>query len=99
MSQTESVIERLLSSGIKGDVVVLFRKNPGIMDTREGVARRLGATASSIEKEISELVQMGFVKERTLGKQKVIYLDVTKDKVIQESAFDYVSRMMLNEES
>jgi hypothetical protein len=99
MSQTESVLGRLLSSGIKGDLVVLFRKNPGIMDTREGVARRLGTTASSIENEISELVQMGFLKERQLGTQKIIYLDVAKDKVIQESTLDYVTRMMINEEA
>jgi predicted transcriptional regulator len=99
MSHTESVLGRLLSSGLKGDLVVLFRKNPGIMDTREGVARRLGATTSSVTKEISELVQMGFLKERKFGKYEVVYLDVAKDKIIQESVYDHVSRTMLDEEA
>ena len=97
MSQTESVVGKLLSSGLKGDLVVMFRKNPGLMDTREGVARRLGATTSSIAKEISDLVQMGFLKERKFGKHVVIYLDVAKDRIIQESVLDHVSRMMPDE--
>ena len=85
MSQQEEW-RQLLDSGIKGDLVVLFRKNPGIIDTLDGVSRRLGVTPEAIEVEVSELVSMGFLKKKRFGNSEVIYLDEKRDREIQESA-------------
>jgi hypothetical protein len=91
LSQGQESWRELLSSGLKGDLVVLFRKNPGIVDTLEGVARRLGVTPDAIQTETSELLGLGFLKSKRFGNDSVVYLDETKDKEIQESAAKYLT--------
>src|SRR5690242_13847970 len=85
MSQKEAWQE-LLSSGLRGDIVVLFRKNPGIIDTLEGVARRLGVSMEAIEEDTSQLVKIGFLKMRRFGPHDALLLDEKRDREIQESA-------------
>lgn len=90
MTKPEEPWRQLISSGLKGDLVVLFRKNPGIMDTLDGVARRLGAHVSEIEQEVSDLVALGFLKKKKLVKHDVFYLSEERDKEIQDSVARYL---------
>lgn len=75
-------------------MVVLFRKNPGIIDTVEGVARRLGVAADAIQGDASDLVTVGFLKMKRFGENDVIYLDEKRDREIQESATKYLASKM-----
>jgi predicted transcriptional regulator len=59
---------RLLSSEVKGDLLVMFHKNPGIMDTMDGVARRIGRTASAVETDVEDLVKLGLLRKKRIGK-------------------------------
>ncbi len=90
MSRPDESWRQLISSGLKGDLVVLFRKNPGIMDTMEGIARRIGASGPAIESGVSDLVSLGFLKKKKLGKYDVFYLNEEKDKEIQDSVANYL---------
>jgi len=79
---------------------VLFRQNPGIIDTNEGVARRLGVDPDAIDKEIQELIDVGFLRKREFGKYEVISLDEKRDREIQESATAFlVSKIVKSEAS
>jgi hypothetical protein len=91
LSEKQEPWRDLISSGLKGDLVVLFRKNPGIIDTLEGVSRRLGVTPDSIQTETSELLEVGFLKTKLFGENRVVYLDGQRDKEIQESAAKYIA--------
>ena len=97
MSQAEPWRE-LIASGLKGDLVVLFRRNPGIMDTKEGVARRLGVEHEAIENEMQDLITVGFLKKRQFGKYDVVYLDEKRDKEIQESATAFLDSKIVKPE-
>ncbi len=90
MTKPEEPWRQLISSGLKGDLVVLFRKNPGIMDILDGVARRLGAQVSEIEQEVSDLVALGFLKKKKIGQHDVFYLNEERDKEIQDSVARYL---------
>ncbi len=90
MSQQETW-RVLISSGLRGDLVVLFRKNPGIVDTIDGVARRLGVMPETIQGDVTELLGVGFLKTKHFGDKDVIYLDEEKDRQIQESATQYLT--------
>jgi hypothetical protein len=81
----------LISSGLKGDLVVLFRKNPGIIDTVEGIARRLGVTPDAIQSETTELLGLGFLKKKRFADEDVFFLDEKRDKEIQESATRFLA--------
>ena len=97
MAQAE-VWRELITSGLKGDLVVLFRQNPGIIDTNEAVARRLGVDPETIDKEVRELVEVGFLKKREFGKYEVISLDEKRDKEIQESATAFLTSKVVKSE-
>jgi len=81
---------RLVSSEVKGDLLVMFHKNPGIMDTMDGVARRIGRTASVVEADVEDLVKLGLLRKKRIGKLEVILLNREVDKKIQESITEYV---------
>lgn len=73
----------MLSSDVKADLLALFHKNPGLIDSIDGVARRIGRTANAIEKDVGELVDLGVLKRKRLSTSEVFLLDRAKDKEIQ----------------
>jgi len=76
-------MNRLLSSEVKGDLLILFHKNPGLIDTIDDVARRIGRTTSIVESDVKDLVDLGLLKTRRIGKSEVIFLDRVRDREIQ----------------
>lgn len=86
----EQVISTLLASEIRGDILVLFHRNPGLIDTIEGVARRIGRTSGGIQADVKELVRLGVLKERKIGTADVILLDRERDKEVLDSVADHI---------
>lgn len=84
------ILVRLLASEIRGDLLVLFHRNPGLIDTIDGVARRIGRTAILIEPDLKDLVDLGVLKAKKLGKSEVFLLDREKDREILESIATHV---------
>ena len=89
MSEGKKILERMLSSRTKGELLRLFHNNPGLVDTPEGVARRIGLTAAEIEPAVSDLVEMGILKRKSLGRMDVLKYDREKDKEVQASVESY----------
>src|SRR5215467_755123 len=87
---TDQVISTLLGSEVRGDLLVLFHRNPGLIDTIEGVARRIGRTPSAIQSDVRELVRLGVLKEKKIGRTEVIFLDREKDRELLESVADHI---------
>jgi uncharacterized protein YqgQ len=90
MSQPEHLIQQLLASDTKADLVTLFRKNPGLIDTLEGVARRIGKRESAVESEVNDLINLGLLKKKRFGNKEAIFRDEQKDADIQESIATYL---------
>jgi hypothetical protein len=79
------LLGRLLSSEVKGELLMLFHRNPGLVDTAEGVARRLGRTPKEITADVEDFVDMGLLRTRNLGSSEVISLDRDRDREVQAS--------------
>ncbi len=90
MSNQNQLFQLLFSSETKGDLLVLFHKNPGLMDTFDGVARRIGRIAKAIEADVSDLVTLGILKTRQVGGHQVILLDRSKDRETQDTIVGYL---------
>ena len=75
----------LLGSEIRGDLLILFHRNPGLIDTIQGVARRIGRTPSEIADDIEGLVGIGVLKRKKIGSSDVILLDRVRDRQVLES--------------
>lgn len=83
MSKVNEVLGRLLSSEVKGDILVLFHSSPGLIDTVDGVACRIGRRANDVESDVGDLVDLGVLKLKRIGRHRVILLNQSKDEEIQ----------------
>ena len=77
------VLDKLLSSDVKLSILELFHNNPGLLDRLEGVALRIGRSASAIEKDAEDLLDIGILQRKKIGNSEVICFDVKRDGEIQ----------------
>jgi hypothetical protein len=79
------------STEIKGDLLILFHKNPGLIDTLDAVARRIGRSARAIEEDVRDLVSVGILKVRKIGIHDVISFDRSRDDEAQEAIVSHLN--------
>jgi len=87
---TGELVARLLASEVRGDILALFHRNPGIIDTLEGVALRIGKRAESIEEDIKDFVDLGILRARRIGNSKVLSLNRERDRETQQLLAEHV---------
>ncbi len=87
------LLERLLSSEVKGELLILFHGNPGLVDTVDAIARRIGRTGAEITEDVKDFISLGIIQQRTIGKTSVVQLNRTRDKEIQKSLGSYLSTL------
>lgn len=61
MLRPKKLFERLLDSEVKAELLALFHTNPGLSDSIEGIAKRLGRSAEEIKSDLRDLVEMGLL--------------------------------------
>jgi hypothetical protein len=83
-----SIMEKLLSSDVKLELLTLFHSNPGLIDKIDGIALRIGRNANEIEKHVKDVLDIGLLVVKKIGGSEVICLDVTRDKEIQQMIAD-----------
>jgi len=76
--------QKLIGTEIKAELLRLFHMNPGILDTVESIARRIGRMPKDVETEISTLVELGVLRKERFGKLDVLSLNTSKDKEVQK---------------
>ena len=78
------LLEKLLSSDVKADLLVLFNENPTLADRSDGVAKRIGRTPSQIADDLKDLMDVGLLFKKTLGRTEVICYDPKRAAEIRE---------------
>jgi hypothetical protein len=99
MTTENRLFEMLISTEVKGDLLVLFHKNPGLIDTYEGVARRIGRIARSIEADVRDLVTLGILKVRQIGGREILLFDRSKDRETQETIVNQLKTLSKGKDS
>jgi predicted transcriptional regulator len=89
----ENLLNKLLSSGTKADLLVLFHRNPGMIDTVEGIARRIGKKGDAIESDVAELEKDSILQKKKVGNSEVYFLNREKDKEAQRDVADYITNL------
>ena len=89
MISGKDLLERLLSSEAKGEMLTLFHKNPGLIDTVDGIGRRVGKSKEQIEVDVKDFVEMGILKTVKAGKLTLYSLNAQRDQEIQASLAEY----------
>jgi DNA-binding MarR family transcriptional regulator len=80
----KALLNRLLSSTTKAELLILFHKNPGLIDTVEGIARRIGKKRADVKRDLNDLIALGILSRKRLGRDEAISLNGEKDKMIQD---------------
>jgi predicted transcriptional regulator len=86
-----SLVENLLESETKAELLLLFRRNPGLVDEIEGVARRIGKKGNSVQAELADLVKVGIVQKKRIGKSEVYCLNSQRDDAVQAAVGNYLT--------
>jgi hypothetical protein len=92
------VLSTLLASEVRGDILVLFHRNPGLIDTVDGVARRVGRTTIAVISDVRELLQLGVLRQKRIGSSEVVYLDRAKDRELLESVANHLKTVRIGGE-
>ena len=92
------VLSTLLASEVRGDILVLFHKNPGLIDTVDGVARRVGRTTIAVISDVRELLQLGVLRQKGIGTSEVVFLDRAKDRELLESVANHLKTVRIGGE-
>lgn len=88
LPEEKELLDRLLSSEVRAELLALFHKSPGLIDRIDGVARRIGRTESEIQADVKALTDLGILSRKRFGKSEVIYFNGNKDKEIQQIIYN-----------
>ena len=89
----EAILNRLLSTKVKGELLMLFHRNPGLVDDLEGIAMRMGRRSGAIRHDLEDLIDMGVLKTMQVGSSRAIFLDRRKDREMLLSVTDHLRRL------
>jgi hypothetical protein len=77
------IADKLLSSDVKLEILTLFHSNPGLIDKKEAIARRIGRSAAEIEDALKDFVDLGVLIRKGWGKAEIFFFDQPRDSEIQ----------------
>ncbi|TMI50969.1 hypothetical protein E6H20_04750 [Candidatus Bathyarchaeota archaeon] len=97
MSSSE-ILSALLASEVRGDLLILFHKNPGLIDTVDGIARRIVRTTIAVVSDVRELLQLGVLRQKRIGASDVVFLDRAKDRELLESVANHLKTVRMGGE-
>jgi len=80
LSAPNQLFQSMLSSEIKGDLLVLFHKNPGLID-------------SAIQADVQDMVNVRILGTKQIGGREIIFLDRSGDKAAQETIMQYLKNL------
>ena len=80
----DELCNKLFSTDVKVEILALFHNNPGLVDSVEDVARRIGRTVSEIDADVKDLLDVGILVKDKVSEFDIVSLDANRDKEIQE---------------
>lgn len=80
----EAFYKKTLSSDLLADLLVLFRNNPGLVDTPDAIARRLGVSGGKLSTELAAMKRVGLLRQERVGAYDIVSFSRSKDATVAE---------------
>jgi len=77
--EIEQLISTRINDLVKLDLALFFQQHPAFVDRIEGIARRVGRHAGTVESALQALAQDGVLERFHLGSGKYILYSYTRD--------------------
>ena len=71
------------NSDLKVQLILFYHNNPGLVETAEGLARRMGVAVEALRDPVADQVRLGVLRERTAGNQKILIYDAAQASRLQ----------------
>jgi hypothetical protein len=71
------------STDLKVQLILFYHNNPGLVETVEGLARRMGVTTDALRAPIQDQVRLGVLRERSAGGQTILVYDAAQASRLQ----------------
>jgi len=84
------IIDVFLSSEAMADIVLLFRRNPMLIDSGDHIASRIGRKGECVERDLKKLAKLGVLDAQKIGKRTWFGFDAKRDRQIQEIIKNYI---------
>ena len=84
------IIDVFLSSEAMADIVLLFRRNPMLIDYGDHIASRIGRHGESVKRDLKKLAKLGVLDAEKIGKKTWFGFDAKKDRQVQEIIKNYI---------
>lgn len=88
------ILDKLLSSDVKADLLLLFNESPSLTERTDGIARRIGRTPDQIDDDLKDLIDIGLLFKKSLGSTEVICYDRKRAAEIQELISSQISEAL-----
>ena len=88
------LFEIWVDSELKAQVVIFFNNNPGVIETVEGLAKRLGMNADALRDAVADHVRLGLLKERKLGDKTVLVFNKDRRGQLQDLVMETLRRRL-----
>lgn len=82
VTELSKLLAMWVDSDLKIQTVVFFHNNPGVVESIEGLALRLGTTVHALRKEIADHIRVGLLRELPAGGMTIlVYNRAKQDEV------------------
>ena len=89
----EKIMELWVASDLKVQALVFFHDNPGVIETMEGLAKRLGTDVGRLRKEIAGHIDLGLIKEQKAGAYTLLVFDQKREGDVQSAIADHLKAL------
>ena len=86
----ERIIDVFLSFEAMADIILLFRRNPKLVDCADNIAARIGRNGKSIKGDLKRLTKLGILDAQKIGRQSWFGFDSKRDRQIQKVIKNYI---------
>ncbi|MGB0653506.1 MAG: hypothetical protein ACPGQL_09930 [Thermoplasmatota archaeon] len=88
---TAQYYERLLGDETRTLLAWFYQRNPGVVETAEGLAQRLGLRPERLDGALADHVELGLLARRSIGGHDVLLYDARRRKELDQAVADSLS--------
>ena len=78
------LLERMLDSDVKADLLILFNTHPYINEDQSTIARRISRRTHELDNDLEDLIDLRFLSKKRIGQREVVYSDEKRASAIRK---------------
>jgi predicted transcriptional regulator len=94
MPEASRILDKMLSSDAKADLLILFNKYPNHAYNTDEIAERIGKAGAKIDKDLKDLIELGLISRKKARRSDVIRYNRRRATEIQRILATYITKTL-----